>query len=562
MICTCSNCNTAFEITSSDLAFYDRVAPIVGETKFPLSTPSRCPDCRQQRRLAICNERFLYPGKCGLCSRATPTEHPPHSGQPIFCRECWHSDKWDPQTYGRDFDFSRPFFEQWVEVKRATPAQALSIQGTNENSEYIHYAGFSKNSYLIMHADHCEDCYYGYGIKRCTNCVDGFYNIYCELCYDCIDCHRCYGLTGSQDCVNCNDSAFLRDCVGCNHCFLSTGLRNVDYCWENQQLSKDEYAAQLAKVNLSSYSQYLALKQRRHALERNHSFRAYQGHNLENCIGTHMYNCKNVEYSFDCDDVEDGKYLYQIVIGAKDVYDIYQYGNNLQLSYDCAIVGLDSYRILFCHETHTCSDVLYGWYMESCKNCFGCANMHNKEFCILNKQFSKNEYEKTLPKIIEHMLDTGEWGEFIPPEYSIFGYNRTTAQLYYPLSKAEADSKGFPWDTHEPPLADVKRVVRVEELPDKTTDLSDDILNCAIQCEVTKRLFRITPHELKFYRRQDLPFPRRSPDQRHVDRFQQRNPRRFWERTCTSCRAPILTTYAPESPFSVVCEKCYLETVY
>jgi len=558
----CLNCRQSFETTDDDLAFYDTVSPIIAGTKYPIHPPTHCPDCRQQRRLAICNERFLYPGTCGLCGKSTPTEHPPHNEQPIYCRECWHSDQWDARDYGRDFDFSRPFFEQWVELKRNSPAQALSIQGTNENSEYIHYAGFGKNCYLIMHSSFCEDCYYGYGLRKCTSCVDCFYMFYCEWCYDCVDCHRCYELVGSQDCINCSNSAFLRDCTGCNNCFLCTGLRNAEYCFENQQLSKAEYQAKLTSFSLGSHEVYQDCKSKKEALEKQHIFKEHQGHNLENCIGTHLYNCKNNAYSFDCDDVEDGKFLYQVVIGSKNIHDIYQYGNNLEFAYDCSIVGLDSYRILFCHETHTSSEVLYGWYMENCKSCFGCANMHHQSHCVFNKQYSKEEYEKLVPKIINHMIDTGEWSEFIPPTHTIFGYNKTTAQLFYPLTKEEAQNSNIPWDDYEPKLPDLEKTITANSITNSISDVSDEILQCAIECETSKKLFRVNKQELIFYQRLGLPIPHRAPDQRHVDRFQQRNPRRFWQRTCGNCDKEIITTFSPERPEIVFCEECYLEKTY
>ena len=109
-----------------------------------------------------------------MCNGFTLTHFPLQANQPIYCRECWHSDKWDPSYYAQDYDPSRSFFEQREEVLKNTPAQALSVQGRIINSDYCHLTGDSKNCYLTMHADHNEDCYYGYGIKKCTSCVDGF----------------------------------------------------------------------------------------------------------------------------------------------------------------------------------------------------------------------------------------------------------------------------------------------------------------------------------------------------------------------------------------------------
>ena len=320
----CRNCSQEFEIVDEDLEFYGRAAPQFGGKRYAIPPPTHCPDCREQRRLAQCNELNLYKGKCDMCGCATLTYFPPHVGQPIYCRECWHADKWDPRDYGQEYDPSRGFFEQWEEVRDRTPAQALSIQGVMVNSEYCHLTGDSKNCYLTMHADHNEDCYYGYGIKKCRSCVDGFYNIYSELLYEGIDCHSCYGLVNCQDCFNCSGSAFLRDCVGCRSCFLCTGLRNKEFYFENRKCSKEEYERLVGEIDLGSYRQYQECLAKFVELQKKHTYKEFQGFNLENCFGMHLYNCKNTTYSFDCDDVEDGKFLYQIVCGAKDVYDAYQ----------------------------------------------------------------------------------------------------------------------------------------------------------------------------------------------------------------------------------------------
>ncbi len=549
----CNQCNTGFEITDEDRKFYKKI---------DVPEPTFCPDCRQQRRLGHCNERYLYQGECGICSKKLLTEYPPHSKEPIYCRECWHSDKWDQTEFGQDFDFNRPFFEQLYELSKKVPALDLNVQGTNINSEYIHYAGYCKNCYLIMHADFCEDCYYGYGFKKNTYCVDGFYNLHCEFCYDCVDVHKCYGLKGCQDCINCSSSAFLRDCVGCKHCFLCVGLREKEFCFKNEQLSKEEYGKRMSEINLGNYSQYQKYKNERKEIEKNHTFKEYQGHNLQNSFGDHLINCKDVQFCFDCEDVENAKFCFQIVLGAKNIFDIYQYGSNLQESYECAISGENSYHLLFCDNCHLSSSLTYCWYMERSKNCFGCVNMFQKQYCILNKQYSKEEYEKLVPKIIEYMKSTKEWGEFLPLNISHFGYNKTSAQMYYPLTKEEALKKGFKWDDYEPPQLKVEKVIPAEKLPDDIKDIPDDILNWAIKCEATGKLFKIAKRELKFYREQNIPIPHRSPDQRHLDRFHQRNPRKFWKRKCDKCGTEMKSSYAPDRTETVYCEVCYLKKIY
>jgi len=271
----CKQCGAGFEVVAEDLEFYKKVSPVFNGVRCDLPMPTFCPDCRQQRRLAFCNEHHLYPAQCGMCKRKILSQYPPHLDKPIYCRECWHSDSWDASKYGRDPDFSRSVFEQIHELMNTVPSLALCSQGTCINCDYIHYAGTSKNCYLIMHADFCENCYYGYGFKNNVYCVDGFYNLHCQFCYECIDCHKCYGLKYSQDCLNCHSGAFLRDCIGCKNCFLCVGLREKEYCFENKQLSREQYEAKVKSIDLGSYSKVQELIEKREEIEKNHCFKEY-----------------------------------------------------------------------------------------------------------------------------------------------------------------------------------------------------------------------------------------------------------------------------------------------
>ncbi|MDP2670450.1 MAG: hypothetical protein Q8O99_06060 [bacterium] len=170
--------------------------------------------------------------------------------------------------------------------------------------------------------------------------------------------------------------------------------------------------------------------------------------------------------------------------------------------------------------------------------------MRNKSYCIFNQQYTKDEYEKTVAKIIAHMQQTGERGEFFHPSLSPFGYNETVAQEYYPCSViARSDNDeaihdydrsprfarddgglelsqfGFTRSTYEAPKPQSDKIVLAKDLPDTIIEVTDDILQYAIQCEVTGKLFRIQPQELAFYRKHNIPLPRKHPDQRHLERL-------------------------------------------
>jgi len=76
--------------------------------------------------------------------------------------------------------------------------------------------------------------------------------------------------------------------------------------------------------------------------------------------------------------------------------------------------------------------------LTGCDDMFGCMGLKKKRFCILNKQYSKEEYEDLRTKIIKHMLKTGEYGEYFPQDLCPYAYNETITMEYFPISKEEA----------------------------------------------------------------------------------------------------------------------------
>ena len=71
--------------------------------------------------------------------------------------------------------------------------------------------------------------------------------------------------------------------------------------------------------------------------------------------------------------------------------------------------------------------------------------LKRKKYCILNKQYTCEEYEKLREKIVKDMVAREEYGEFFPREMCPYGYNETVAMEYFPIEKEEAVKKGFKW---------------------------------------------------------------------------------------------------------------------
>jgi hypothetical protein len=160
------------------------------------------------------------------------------------------------------------------------------------------------------------------------------------------------------------------------------------------------------------------------------------------------------------------------------------------------------------------------------------------------------------------MKKGGEWGEFLPVTMSQFAFNETVSNDYFPLTKEEVEKRGWKWldKIGETPKAD--KTISASKLPNGINDVPDDILNWAVECEVTKRPFKITKQELRFYRKYNIPIPHYHPDERHLQRLASRNLMKLYSRKCDKCSTEIKTTYSPDRPETVYCEHCYLKEVY
>lgn len=558
---TCSQCNAPFEITEDDLKFYDKVSPVFGGKKYLIPPPLFCPDCRSQRRHARFNYEHIYRRTSSKTGKDIVSALSADKPYKVYEPSEWWGDSWDAFTYGREFDFSRQFFEQFHDLQLDVPVMSLVVDG-NENAEYTQYSGWNKSCYLCFCTDYCQNCMYTHSVYYSKNTLDSFFSYTLELCYECVYCNECYHLLYSQNCNNCSDSAFLFDCLSCKNCFGCVGLRNAEYSFFNEQLSKEEYEEKRRTYRLSHRSAIEQVEQEMEHLLLAHPRRPYIGLQNQNVSGDYLFNCKNCFDCFDCKDLQDAKHCNSIREG-NDLYDISHWGHPAEFSYESAGIGEGANRLLFCDCCWpNCSDLLYCNNCISCHDCFGCVGLKHKSYCVFNKQYTKEAYEQIASSLIEYMQKTGEWGEYFPITTSLFCYNESPAQRYFPLTKKEILERGWSYKEPEDTLPKVEKVIPALKLPDATEDIPDDVLSWAIECNTTKRPFNITKQELKFYRDMGLPIPYLHPDERLRRRMQKRNPRKLWKRQCAKCQKEIQTTYAPERPEMVYCESCYLQEVY
>jgi len=558
----CQNCKKDFTIESDDFSFYEKI-------KVP--PPTFCPECRMQRRLAWNNDLSLYNRNCGLCNKSIVTIYSRSSGINAYCNKCWWSDKWDSSSYGEDYDFSKSFFEQFNTLVKKVPHMALiNDDGIGSvNSEYTNNFFFAKNCYMVFCAWKVENVMYSYYLvagKNLIDCLNVMSN--CEWAYECIQPENCYKVKYSQFIDGCQDSQFLYDCRNCSNCFMCSGLRNKKYHFKNEQYTKDDYEKILNDYKLETFSgversqkefDNFILKTPRKFAQITHSF---------NCTGDLLNNGKNTKNCFNVQSPENCNW----VINSDNPIDCYDQLSSGETS-ECyeGITSDHSNRNIFGVFSVKSQDIEYTHHCHNSKYLFGCVGLNNKEYCILNKQYTEKEYKLLTAKIKKQMINlpyidnngaTYKYGEFYPVELSYFGYNETSAQEN-PLLKDDILSKGFVWQDNIQ-MTTGKETIKPEDIPDSIIDIPESITEDIFKCVDCNRNYRIIFTEFEFYKRMSIPIPRRCFYCRHNKRLIMRNPYKLWHRTCMNkgCNNEFETSYSPERPEIVYCEKCYQQEVY
>lgn len=513
-------------------------------------------DCRLQRKMQFRNYQNLTQRPCSQCGKLMISMYPEVSKATVWCEACWSADTWDAQDFALIYDSSQPFLKQFAQLSQSVPQQHLN-QKNNENSPWVNHETRSKNCYMNFGGLGNEDGAYNQWSGFTSNCLDNYALLESQLCYETIVATKCYQTFFSTFVFDCRDVLYSENCSDCSNVIGCINLKSKSSQIFNQRLTKIHPPTHTTGTT-DSTGDYLE-----------HS------HDCLNCFTTaEVQSCTN-----------------SVGIGyIKDCYDIFSGFLGMELCYEYTGAGEKCYKVSFSSHCEASHDIYYSHSLTSCHDCFGCVGLANKQFCILNTQYTEEEYKALVPKVIQQMnqlpyIDslgrTYPYGEFFPGEISPFPYNDSVAQDFFPLTKTQTVSQGFHWrdveqSEHVPSLS-------ASALPDRADQadysLLKEIISCAHQGTCTDHcvgVFTIIKSELDFLKRFGLPLPRLCPNCRHIRRIKQKNPMKLWERVCQCageskivhqhgtkpCSNSFATTLAPDKPEIVYCQECFLaETV-
>ena len=577
---TCAQCQRPFTIREQDFAFYE---------KMNVPPPRMCYFCRRQHLVCWRNQRTLYGRTCAATKKPIVSIFAPEADYTVYDRDYWWTDQWDPLSYGADIDFSKPFAEQFDALLRRVPLPAV-INGKSENSQYTNHVGFAKNCYLLFASWEVENTHYSDMTGKVKDSMDLLEVNDIESGYELTGCVSSYNLKYSIESEHCVDSWFLYDCKQCTNCIGCTNLRNKQYYIFNKPYSKSEYEKAVQALRLNTRAGIEAVRAKFIELKGSCLHKFANLIKTEDCTGNNLVAAKNCHYCFAGRGAENSAFCTNIAGPMNDVYDGYGVGATFErgyLAFDTGDKGL---------ENICCGTVWGSQYAYYCYQCFssfeifGCVGVRGKKYCILNKQYTEEEYKPLKEKLIAHMSsqggsasggkETGEWGEFFPPRIAPFGYNETLAQEYVPMTKAQALAGGFKWQDRVPGTFG-KETMKAAQIPETVAETPDTIVKEVLACAQCGKNYKIVPQELAFYRKHTLPVPLNCPECRYNARRALRQPHELWHRQCmckqaghawhdagapghptgSACGRKFETTYAPERKETVYCEACYNEEV-
>jgi hypothetical protein len=507
--------------------------------------------------MLVRNFKTFYNRKSSKSGKTVISMYPDSSVFPVYEISEWWADDWDALDYSRDVDFTRPFFEQMGELLNSVPHMNM-INNKSNGCEYSNIVYGCNNCYLACGAIDAETCDYGHVLWNSRDSVDNLYLFKSEYCYECINCISCNSLHYSQDCESCADSIALYNCRSCTNCIGCVGLRQKSYHIFNQPVTKEEYETFKKKYPLADKESISYILTKVEELKKTNPEPHMIGSRYTASSGNYIYNAHNVQYSFDIKSGESSKFGANV--------------RSFVSSYDCSFTSNveNCYQVFFslgtnligCHGVRDSSFVSYSDTCFGCDNLFGCVGLRQKKYCILNKQYTKEEYEILVPKIIELMKKHNEYGQFFAPAILPFAYNESTTCEYMPMEKNEALALGFRWKDDLPKTIG-QGTMTFDALPKSSEFYDETLLSEVFTCDECQRNFRLIDRELTFYRRFNLSIPHKCFQCRHRSRMDKRYPRILHTDTCDCCKKNIQTSVPMfiRKDRVVYCEDCYKREV-
>lgn len=117
---------------------------------------------------------------------------------------------------------------------------------------------------------------------------------------------------------------------------------------------------------------------------------------LEDCeYVDYTHHSKNCQYCFSCHQATNCIYCSQC-LGSDLVDSLFTVFG--ELCYEC-VDCMKCYSSIYLQNCTNCRDCHYSISCVNCTDCFGCVALSHKQYCIFNKQLTKEEYDRQIQEL-------------------------------------------------------------------------------------------------------------------------------------------------------------------
>jgi len=290
------------------------------------------------------------------------------------------------------------FFQELQRLILFLPKPPAKIYNS-DNCSFVDYIYNSKNLFFCFDCAGCSDSTYLYDCYMCVNSLDCDYAVESELCYECVDPNKAFNCDFVEYCNNIRDSSFSYNCANCHDVFGCVNLKNKSFCIFNRQLSEEEYKEKLQKFKKLPPQQILQIVEE---LKKRFPLTQTIGSQNENTTyGNYIHFDKDCYLCFDAAHDENCGYLYDSFYNIK-CYDMTYASQNSQVSYEI----VDSGQLFNCNftvDSENCGDSSFLFHCNNVKNSLGCVGLKNQEYCILNRQFTSEQFTQLKNQILQEL---------------------------------------------------------------------------------------------------------------------------------------------------------------
>lgn len=301
------------------------------------------------------------------------------------------------------------FYQQFKELVASKPMSA-NFARASENVQFGDYHFRSKNMYLSYFSQESQDCLYSDYLGKSHDCVDCTYVTNAELCYECVDSSNLYDCTYLQDCHHCSQVQFSLDCINCKNCFGCFGLRQQKFCIFNKAYTEEEYFQKINQFLKASPKKIFKIMHEEFI--KTPRLYAHVFKSGGNSLGDYLYNSKSCFFCYNVHTTSGSGYCNDFISEVDTSSDVFEaeFCAGMSNCYD-ADSCFNCSDCNFIKNSTQCEESEYLLNCFNCKNCFGCSYLENKQYYLLNKQLSREEYEYAVRMIKTKLKEDKIYGK-------------------------------------------------------------------------------------------------------------------------------------------------------